>query len=41
MICRSGATAYCANLQADPENCGSCGTRCASRYCSGGTCVFP
>ena len=41
MICRSGATAYCANLQSDPENCGSCGTRCASRYCSAGVCVFP
>ena len=41
MVCRSGATAYCANLQSDPENCGSCGTRCASKYCSGGICVFP
>jgi len=41
MVCRSGATAYCADLQSDPENCGSCGTRCASRYCSGGICVFP
>jgi hypothetical protein len=41
MVCRSGTTAYCANLQSDPENCGSCGTRCASRFCSGGICVFP
>lgn len=35
MLC--GAT--CRNLLADPGNCGSCGTQCASRMCMNGLCA--
>lgn len=40
-ICRSGGNAFCANLKADPQNCGSCGNVCASGICSGGICALP
>jgi hypothetical protein len=35
VLCPSG----CANLDNDPDNCGSCGRRCASGICSAGLCV--
>ncbi|MHB8417926.1 MAG: hypothetical protein ACYDCL_07610, partial [Myxococcales bacterium] len=38
-VCGSGATAYCANLQQDPLNCGICNTVCGTgEVCRGGLC---
>ena len=37
--CGTGASAFCAEIQIDPKNCGTCGTTCqASTYCSEGSC---
>ncbi len=40
-ICGSGTGRFCANLQSDSQNCGQCGTVCASGICSGGICALP
>jgi len=38
-VCGAGASAFCASVQVDPDNCGGCGTKCASgTYCSEATC---
>ena len=41
--CRpAGAAAYCANLQTESNNCGTCGMQCLrTQYCFAGTCTFP
>jgi hypothetical protein len=39
IICGSGSQAYCANLEADDANCGSCGQTCPSGdVCARGQC---
>ncbi len=44
VVCGSGANAFCAPIQVDPDNCGGCGLECpAGTYCSeascGATCI--
>ncbi len=40
VACGSGSAAYCANLQNDNANCGSCGSACPTgQACTNGTCA--
>lgn len=34
----TGGPHPCGDTSSDPDNCGTCGNACASRYCTGGTC---
>jgi hypothetical protein len=41
LICGSGTSKICANLQGDSQNCGGCGNVCESGICNGGICALP
>src|ERR1700722_14692890 len=38
-VCGTAPHTFCASVEVDPNNCGSCGLQCATgTYCSGGSC---
>lgn len=39
--CGGDYTAYCADFQTDPKNCGACGKTCGDCACVNGSCASP